>query len=60
MIAPKDLEAAEQDYNDATAESENDSAGAEDLRRDAAGDRDADKQGVPINPQLAVRSPIAA
>lgn len=58
VIATKDLEAAEQDYNDARAETENDLQalkifGVTEPEIDAA-----QHQGVPINPQLAVRSPI--
>ncbi|MES1257995.1 MAG: efflux RND transporter periplasmic adaptor subunit [Acidobacteriota bacterium] len=58
VIATKDLEMAEQDYNDAQAEVEND---LQALRIFGVTQRDIDeaqRQGVPINPQLAVRSPI--
>lgn len=59
VIAQKDLEAAEQDYNDANSEVENDLQalkifGVTQLEIDQA-----QNQGVAINPQLAVRSPIA-
>src|SRR5579863_8142185 len=59
VIAVKDLEAAEQDYNDATAEVEND---LQALRIFGVTQQEIDqaqKQGMAINPQLAVRSPIA-
>ena len=59
VIAVKDLEAAEQDYNDASAEVEND---LQALRIFGVTQQEIDqaqKPGVPISPQLAVRSPIA-
>jgi cobalt-zinc-cadmium efflux system membrane fusion protein len=59
VIATKDLEAAEQDYNDAQAEIEND---LQSLRIFGIGQTEieaARKQGTAIDPQLAVRSPIS-
>lgn len=59
VIAQKDLEAAQQDYNDASAEVEND---LEALKIFGVTQQEIDQaqnQGVAINPQLAVRSPIA-
>ncbi|MES1258325.1 MAG: efflux RND transporter periplasmic adaptor subunit [Acidobacteriota bacterium] len=59
VIAAKDLEAAEQDFNDAQSDLENDLQalrvfGITQTEIDAAR-----RQGVPIDPQLAVRSPIS-
>ena len=59
VIATKDLEAAEQDYNDAQAEVENDLQALKIFGVTAQEIGEAQHQGVPINPQLAVRSPIA-
>jgi cobalt-zinc-cadmium efflux system membrane fusion protein len=59
VIATKDLEAAEQDYNDAHAEVENDLQALKILGVTQQEIDDAQHQGVPINPQLAVRSPIS-
>lgn len=59
VIATKDLEAAEQDYNDASAEVENDLQALKIFGVTPQEIDDAQKQGVAINPQLAVRSPIA-
>jgi cobalt-zinc-cadmium efflux system membrane fusion protein len=59
VIAVKDLEVAEQDYNDARSEVEND---LQALRIFGIGQQDIDdalRPGIPINPQLAVRSPLA-
>jgi cobalt-zinc-cadmium efflux system membrane fusion protein len=59
VIATKDFEAAEQDYNDVGAEVEN---GLQALKIFGVTQQeleDAQRQGVAINPQLAVRSPIA-
>jgi membrane fusion protein, heavy metal efflux system len=59
VIAQKDLEAAEQDYNDAGAEVEND---LQALKIFGVTQQEIDQartQGVAINPELAVRSPIA-
>lgn len=59
VIATKDLEAAEQDYNDASSDVES-SLQALKIFGVAQQDLDnAQKQGVGINTQLAVRSPIA-
>ena len=59
VIATKDLEAAEQDYNDARAEVENDLQALKIFGVTEQEIEDAQHQGVPINPQLAVRSPIS-
>jgi cobalt-zinc-cadmium efflux system membrane fusion protein len=59
VIAVKDYEAAEQDYNDAGAEVENDLQALKIFGVTQQELDDAQRQGVPINPQLAVRSPIA-
>jgi cobalt-zinc-cadmium efflux system membrane fusion protein len=59
VIAIKDLEAAEQDYNDAHAEVENDLQALKIFGVTQQEIDDAQHQAVPINPQLAVRSPIA-
>ena len=59
VIATKDLEAAEQDYNDARAEVENDLQALKIFGVTQREIDDAQRQGVPINPQLAVRSPIS-
>jgi cobalt-zinc-cadmium efflux system membrane fusion protein len=59
VIAQKDLEAAEQDFNDASTEVEN---GLQALRIFGVTQQEIDQaqnQGVAINPQLAVRSPIS-
>jgi membrane fusion protein, heavy metal efflux system len=59
VIATKDLETAEQDYNDARAEVENDLQALRIFGVTQQEIDDAQHQGVAINPQLAVRSPIA-
>jgi membrane fusion protein, heavy metal efflux system len=59
VIAVKDLEAAEQDYNDASAEVENDLQALKIFGVTQQEIDQAQKPGVPISPQLAVRSPIA-
>jgi cobalt-zinc-cadmium efflux system membrane fusion protein len=59
VIAQKDLEAAEQDYNDASAEVENDLQALKIFGVTQQEIDQAQNQGVAINPQLAVRSPIA-
>jgi cobalt-zinc-cadmium efflux system membrane fusion protein len=59
VIATKDFEAAQQDYNDAGAEVENDLQALKIFGVTAQELDDAQRQGVAINPQLAVRSPIA-
>ncbi len=59
VIATKDMEAAEQDYNDARAEVENDLQALKIFGVSQKEIDEAQRQGVPINPQLAVRSPIA-
>ncbi len=57
-IAQKDFESAQADYNDASTDLQN---ALQALRIFGITEQeisDADRQGVPINPQLAVRSPI--
>jgi cobalt-zinc-cadmium efflux system membrane fusion protein len=59
VIATKDLEAAEQDYNDAQSEVENDLQALKIFGVTQQEIDDAQRQGVSVNPQLAVRSPIS-
>jgi membrane fusion protein, heavy metal efflux system len=59
VIATKDLEAAEQDFNDARSEVENDLQALKIFGVTEQEIDDAQHQGVSINPQLAVRSPIS-
>jgi cobalt-zinc-cadmium efflux system membrane fusion protein len=59
VIATKDMEAAEQDYNDARSETENDLQALKIFGVTEQEIEDAQHQGVAINPQLAVRSPIS-
>jgi len=59
VIAMKDLEAAEQDYNDAGSDVENSLQALKVFGVTQQELDDAQRQGVAINPQLAVRSPIA-
>jgi len=59
VIAVKDLEAAEQDFNDAGADVENTLQALKIFGVTQQELADAQRQGVAINPQLAVRSPIA-
>ena len=59
VIATKDMEAAQQDYNDAEAEVENDLQALKIFGVTQQEIDDAQRQGVAINPQLAVRSPIS-
>jgi cobalt-zinc-cadmium efflux system membrane fusion protein len=59
VIATKDLEAAEQDYNDARAETENDLQALKIFGVTEQEIEGAQHQGVAINPQLAVRSPVS-
>ncbi len=59
VIATKDMEAAEQDYNDSRAEVENDLQALKIFGVTEQEIEDAQHQGVAINPQLAVRSPIS-
>ncbi len=59
VIAQKDLEAAEQDYNDARSEVENDLQALKIFGVTQQEIDQAQNQGVGINPQLAVRSPIS-
>jgi membrane fusion protein, heavy metal efflux system len=58
VIATKDLETAQQDYNDAQVELENDLQALKIFGITQQEIDDAQHMGVPINPQLAVRSPI--
>jgi membrane fusion protein, heavy metal efflux system len=59
VIATKDMEAAEQDYNDARSETENNLQALKIFGVTEQEIDDAQHQGVAINPQLAVRSPIS-
>ena len=59
VIAQKDFEAAQQDYNDAGSDVENSLQALKIFGVTQQEVDDAQRQGVPINPQLAVRSPIA-
>jgi cobalt-zinc-cadmium efflux system membrane fusion protein len=59
VIAVKDLEAAEQDYNDASAEVENDLQALKIFGVTQQEIDQAQRQVGTINPRLAVRSPIA-
>jgi cobalt-zinc-cadmium efflux system membrane fusion protein len=59
VIAQKDFEASEQDFNDASAEVENDLQALKIFGVTQGEIDNAQKQGAAINPQLAVRSPIA-
>jgi len=58
VIAQKDLEAAQQDYNDSQAETANDLQALKIFGVSQQEIDDAERQGMAINPQLAVRSPI--
>ena len=59
IIAQKDLEAAQQDYNDAGSDVENSLQALKIFGVTQQEVDDAQRQGVAINAQLAVRSPIA-
>ena len=59
VIAVKDLEAAEQDFNDAGSDVENSLQALKVFGVTQQEIDDAQRQGVAINPQLAVRSPVA-
>ncbi len=59
VLAQKDLENAEQDYNDAQAELENDLQALKILGVTQPEIEQAERQGIAINPQLPVRSPVA-
>lgn len=59
VIAQKDLETAQQDYNDAVSEVENDLQALKIFGVTQQEIDQAQNQGIAINPQLAVRSPIA-
>ncbi len=58
-IAQKDLESVEADYNDASTDLQNALQALRIFGITAQEIEDAQRQGVPINPQLAVRSPIS-
>ncbi|HZT32856.1 MAG TPA: efflux RND transporter periplasmic adaptor subunit [Bryobacteraceae bacterium] len=58
-IARKDLEAAEADYNDASTDVQNSLQALRIFGVTQKDIEDAERQGVPISPQLAVRAPIA-
>ncbi len=58
-IAQKDLESVEADYNDAATDLQNALQALRILGITAKEIEDAQNQGVSINPQLAVRSPIS-
>jgi len=59
VIAQKDFETAQQDYNDAGSDVENSLQALKIFGVTQQEVDDAQRQGVAINPQLAVRSPIA-
>jgi cobalt-zinc-cadmium efflux system membrane fusion protein len=59
VLAQKDLENAEQEYNDAQAEVENDLEALKILGVTQPEIEQAQRQGIAINPQLPVRSPVA-
>ena len=59
VIAMKDLEAAQQDYNDAGSDVDNSLQALKIFGVTQQEMDEAQHQGVAINPQLAVRSPIA-
>jgi cobalt-zinc-cadmium efflux system membrane fusion protein len=59
VIATKDFESAQQDYNDAGSDVENSLQALKIFGVTQQEVDDAQRQGVAINPQLAVRSPIA-
>jgi membrane fusion protein, heavy metal efflux system len=58
-IPKKDYESAEADYNDAFTEVENDLAALKIFGITEAQIREAERQGVAISPELALRSPIS-
>ena len=57
-LAQKDFESAEADYNDAATDLQNSLQALRIFGITAKEIEEAQRQGVPINPQLAVRSPI--
>lgn len=59
VIATKDFEAAQQDYNDAGSDVENSLQALKVFGVTQQELDDVQRQGIAINPQLAVRSPIA-
>jgi cobalt-zinc-cadmium efflux system membrane fusion protein len=59
VIAQKDFETAQQDYNDAGSDVENSLQALKIFGVTQQEVDDAQRQGVAINPQLAVRSPLA-
>ncbi len=58
-IAQKDLDGVEADYNDAATDLQNSLQALRIFGITTKEIEDAEHQGVPINPQLAVRSPIS-
>jgi membrane fusion protein, heavy metal efflux system len=59
VIAPKDLEASQADYNDAFTEVQNDLQALRIFGVTAREIDEAERQNVPISSEMAVRSPIA-
>jgi cobalt-zinc-cadmium efflux system membrane fusion protein len=59
VIAQKDFEASQADYNDAFTEVQNDLDALRILGVTAAEIEEAERQGVAVRPELAVRSPLA-
>ena len=58
VIAPKDLEASQADYNDASTEVQNDAQALRIFGVSAREIEEAQRQNVPIRTEMAVRSPI--
>ncbi len=58
-IAQRDFESVEADYNDAATQVQNSLQPLKILGISQKEIEDAERQGVPINPELAVRSPIS-
>lgn len=58
VIAPKDLEASQADYNDASTEVQNDAQALRIFGVSAREIDEAQRQNVPIRSEMAVRSPI--
>ncbi len=59
VIAPKDLEAAQADYNDAFTEVQNDLQALQIFGVTAREIDEAQRQNLPVRSEMAVRSPIA-
>lgn len=57
-IAPKDFESVQADYNDASTDLQNSLQALRIFGITTKEISEAERQGVPINPELAVRSPI--